>query len=117
MKSESLRGARSATRQSLPKPPEPNVRPSHLNFLTFHPKTQALARQSVSVGGQVLIFLIHTYRLPLSAFLGRHCRFHPTCSAYAIASIEKHGLLRGAWRAARRVARCHPLSPGGFDPP
>jgi putative membrane protein insertion efficiency factor len=69
---------------------------------------------------RVAIGLLRAYQWvlsPLFLSLGARCRFEPTCSAYAIASIEKHGLLRGAWRAARRVARCHPLSPGGFDPP
>ncbi len=44
------------------------------------------------------------------------CRFHPTCSAYAIEAIEVHGVLRGGYLAVRRVLKCHPLHPGGFDP-
>lgn len=44
------------------------------------------------------------------------CRFHPTCSAYAIEAVERHGALKGAWLAVWRVLRCHPLNPGGYDP-
>lgn len=44
------------------------------------------------------------------------CRFHPSCSSYAIEAIEVHGALKGSWLALRRVSRCHPFNPGGFDP-
>jgi len=65
---------------------------------------------------RILITLIKAYRLVLSPWLGRHCRFHPTCSAYAIEALETHGALRGTWLAIRRVGRCHPFHPGGYDP-
>ncbi|MEE4381475.1 MAG: membrane protein insertion efficiency factor YidD [Pseudomonadales bacterium] len=64
----------------------------------------------------VLLFLLRVYRRWLSPLLGPHCRFHPTCSAYAVEAIERHGALRGSALALRRVLRCHPLHPGGFDP-
>ena len=64
----------------------------------------------------VLLFLLRAYRRWLSPLLGPHCRFHPTCSAYAIEALERHGALRGSRLAARRVLCCHPLHPGGFDP-
>jgi len=64
----------------------------------------------------VLIALIKGYRFLLSPWLGRQCRFHPTCSAYALEAVESHGAWRGLWLALRRVGRCHPFHPGGYDP-
>lgn len=64
---------------------------------------------------RLLLASIRGYRYLLSPFFGQHCRFHPTCSAYAIEAIEIHGPWRGAWLAARRVGRCHPLNDGGID--
>ena len=65
---------------------------------------------------RVLLLLIEGYRLALSPLLGASCRFYPTCSAYAAEAIEKHGALRGAWLAIRRISKCHPWHPGGVDP-
>ena len=59
---------------------------------------------------------IRLYRWFLSPFLGRHCRFHPTCSAYALEAIETHGIARGYVLALWRVGRCHPLGGSGYDP-
>ncbi|MDX5409889.1 MAG: membrane protein insertion efficiency factor YidD [Thauera sp.] len=64
----------------------------------------------------LLIALVRFYRYAISPMLGRNCRFHPTCSEYAIEAIERHGALRGGWMALRRVGRCHPFNPGGYDP-
>ena len=63
-----------------------------------------------------LIFLIRCYQRVLSPFIGGQCRFHPTCSRYAVEAIETHGAWRGSWLALRRISRCHPLNPGGIDP-
>ncbi len=63
-----------------------------------------------------LIYLVRLYRLILSPLTGPNCRFHPTCSAYAIEAIRYYGPLRGTRLALLRLARCHPLSEGGFDP-
>jgi putative membrane protein insertion efficiency factor len=65
---------------------------------------------------RVLMALVRAYRLLLSPWWGQHCRFTPTCSEYALEAIERHGSLHGSWLAARRIARCHPWQPGGFDP-
>ena len=62
-----------------------------------------------------LIGLIKVYRFLLSPWLGGHCRFHPTCSCYAITAIERYGALRGSAMAIRRLLRCHPWHPGGID--
>ncbi|MGH8252184.1 MAG: membrane protein insertion efficiency factor YidD [Steroidobacteraceae bacterium] len=59
---------------------------------------------------------IHLYRWFLSPFLGRRCRFHPTCSQYALEAIAAHGAARGWWLALKRIGRCHPWGPAGFDP-
>lgn len=64
----------------------------------------------------VALFLIRAYQLTLSPLLGNHCRYHPTCSAYAREAIEKHGLLKGVRLGARRLLRCHPFHAGGIDP-
>ena len=64
----------------------------------------------------LLIQSIKAYRYLLSPWLGGHCRFHPTCSCYAITAIERFGALRGSAMAMRRLLRCHPWHPGGIDP-
>ena len=64
----------------------------------------------------LLIQLIRGYRLLLSPWLGNHCRFHPSCSCYAITAIERHGALRGSALGIARLLRCHPWHPGGLDP-
>lgn len=64
----------------------------------------------------VLTFFIRGYRYVISPFLGPNCRFYPSCSCYAEQAIEVHGALRGGYLAARRILRCHPFHPGGYDP-
>jgi len=64
----------------------------------------------------VLVFPIRVYRRVISPLLPRRCRFHPTCSEYAIEAITKHGILKGGRLALKRLLRCHPLHPGGYDP-
>jgi putative membrane protein insertion efficiency factor len=65
---------------------------------------------------RILLGLIRAYQLLLSPFLGSQCRFMPSCSQYAAEAIGRHGTLRGSWLAIRRILRCHPFCPGGFDP-
>lgn len=60
--------------------------------------------------------LIRVYRWFLSPLLGQNCRYHPSCSAYALEAIELHGAGRGSWLAIRRIGRCHPWHEGGYDP-
>jgi putative membrane protein insertion efficiency factor len=68
----------------------------------------ALARRPV-------IWMLRTYQLVLSPLHPQSCRFYPSCSAYAVTAIERHGLLRGVALAGRRLLRCHPWNPGGVD--
>ena len=64
----------------------------------------------------MVILLIQAYRSTLGALLPRSCRFHPSCSQYALEAVKLHGPGRGTIMAVKRVLRCHPLNPGGFDP-
>jgi putative membrane protein insertion efficiency factor len=64
----------------------------------------------------VAILLIRIYQLTLSRILPPVCRFEPTCSRYAVAALQKHGFIAGMYLAARRILRCHPGNPGGYDP-
>ena len=66
--------------------------------------------------GRFLIGLVRLYQLAISSWTPPTCRFDPTCSAYAIEALQKHGALRGSWLAACRIARCHPWGGQGFDP-
>ena len=63
-----------------------------------------------------LIWIVRGYQLAISPLLPPSCRFYPSCSCYAIEALQRHGALKGAWLAARRIARCHPWNPGGHDP-
>jgi putative membrane protein insertion efficiency factor len=65
---------------------------------------------------RLLIALVRLYQWLVSPLLPRSCRFYPSCSAYAVGALQRHGALRGAWLTVRRLARCHPFHPGGIDP-
>lgn len=67
--------------------------------------------------GRVVIGLVRIYQIALSPLVGHVCRFHPTCSQYFILAVEKYGVISGSWRGVRRILRCHPFHPGGYDPP
>jgi uncharacterized protein len=64
----------------------------------------------------LLIALLRAYRTLVSPLYGQVCRYHPSCSAYALESVTVHGSLRGTWLAVRRLGRCHPWADGGYDP-
>ena len=65
---------------------------------------------------RALVLLVRAYQLFISPLLGPRCRFHPTCSHYTIEAVQTHGAIKGSWLALRRIVRCHPLHPGGYDP-
>jgi len=77
------------------------ARPSRLNHVLIAP----------------FILLIRLYQLTLSPWIGGHCRFTPTCSAYAIEAYRLHGPIKGTWLTLWRLCRCQPLVRGGYDPP
>lgn len=62
-----------------------------------------------------LIWVIRAYQLIISPMRPPTCRYYPSCSAYAVTALERHGLARGTWLAVRRLLRCHPWTPGGVD--
>ena len=63
-----------------------------------------------------LLGLVKLYRVTISPLLGANCRFHPTCSAYAMEALRTHGAFRGSVLAAKRIGRCHPWGGHGYDP-
>ena len=65
---------------------------------------------------QVALALIRGYQRYVSRVLPSSCRFHPSCSVFTYEAIERYGLLRGGWMGVKRIARCHPLNEGGYDP-
>ena len=64
----------------------------------------------------VVIFLIKVYQRTLSRVLPPSCRFYPSCSEYGVQALQKYGIFKGGWLTVKRVARCHPFNPGGYDP-
>jgi putative membrane protein insertion efficiency factor len=64
----------------------------------------------------LLIVLLRGYRLLISPLYGQVCRYHPSCSAYALDAVREHGSIRGSWLTLRRLGRCHPWAAGGYDP-
>jgi putative membrane protein insertion efficiency factor len=64
----------------------------------------------------VLMGIIRLYQLTLSRVMPPSCRFEPSCSHYGYEAIEKYGAIKGGWMAVKRIGRCHPFHPGGYDP-
>ncbi|HEX6114488.1 MAG TPA: membrane protein insertion efficiency factor YidD [Geminicoccaceae bacterium] len=81
-----------------------------------HPTARAATGRRGGWGARPLAWLIQLYRLAISPVLGPSCRHLPTCSEYALAALEQHGLRRGLWLSIRRVGRCHPWGSSGYDP-
>lgn len=73
-------------------------------------------RLGIGIAARLLLGLIHFYRYTFSFFLGRQCRFLPTCSEYALEAVRRHGAVRGGGLALRRISRCHPWGGSGHDP-
>lgn len=65
---------------------------------------------------RLLVLGVRAYQIGLGPLLPASCRYYPSCSAYAIEALERHGALRGTWLSVRRIFRCHPFRPGGYDP-
>lgn len=65
---------------------------------------------------RAVLAALRAYQLVVSPWLGPHCRFAPSCSAYAAEAVRRHGVLAGSWYTLRRLARCHPLGASGYDP-
>jgi hypothetical protein len=63
-----------------------------------------------------IIWFLRAYRVLISPLYGQVCRYHPSCSAYALDAVTQHGALRGTWLGVRRLGRCHPWAAGGYDP-
>ena len=76
----------------------------------------AISHLTSAAAKQLLIAVVRAYQVAISPLLPPACRYYPSCSAYAIEALERHGALRGGWLALRRVGRCHPFRPGGYDP-
>ncbi|MEV2268044.1 membrane protein insertion efficiency factor YidD [Nonomuraea africana] len=72
--------------------------------------------EQTGLPARALMAPIRFYRAFISPMLGPRCRFYPSCSAYGLEAIAVHGALRGIWLTVRRIGRCHPFHPGGFDP-
>ena len=94
---------------SMPAPTSTaNLAPTSTANLALTPKPTPAA--------WVLLGLIHLYRHTLGVLIPPSCRFAPSCSTYALEAVRQYGALRGAWLSAKRLARCHPFHPGGWDP-
>ena len=76
----------------------------------------AVLRLTGRLAQLVLVGLLTGYRFAISPLYGQVCRYHPTCSAYALEAVSTHGAARGSWLATRRILRCHPWALGGYDP-
>jgi putative membrane protein insertion efficiency factor len=79
-------------------------------------QTQDGTGRTATVPARLLMLPIGGYRRFVSPLLPPRCRFAPSCSEYALAALAEYGAVRGLWLAVKRIARCHPFNPGGYDP-
>ncbi len=70
----------------------------------------------MSIIARLAVLMVRGYQVTLSPLLPSACRYQPSCSAYMIEALERHGAVRGVWLGARRILRCHPFARGGYDP-
>lgn len=73
---------------------------------------QTLRKISIAIP----LLLVKLYQWIISPVLGQRCRFHPSCSFYALEALKSHGLIIGGWLSIKRILKCHPFNPGGYDP-
>ena len=79
------------------------------------PSSGSVQEKVAAFAAKALTAVLRAYQLGISPLLGQRCRFHPTCSRYALAAVRQHGPWRGSLLALRRLSRCHPWHPGGVD--
>ena len=72
--------------------------------------------EHTGIGTKLGVKLVRFYQVLISPLFPAVCRYNPTCSQYTLVAIKRYGLLKGGWMGARRISRCHPLNPGGYDP-
>lgn len=80
------------------------------------PRLPPPASPRISPLARLLLWMVRAYQYVLSPYFGTQCRFAPTCSHYAVEALQKHGAVKGAYLTTRRLLRCHPWHPGGYDP-
>jgi putative membrane protein insertion efficiency factor len=83
--------------------------------VTSLPSPRRLTRLTVRLPALTVVGLLRLWQVLVSPVYGQTCRFYPSCTAYAVQAVDRHGLVRGGWLAVRRLARCHPWNPGGVD--
>jgi putative membrane protein insertion efficiency factor len=88
-----------------------------MNALPHAAAPEPAGSSARGVLARVLIAFIRFYQLAISPWLGRACRFEPSCSRYAVACLESHGAARGSLLSVKRLCKCHPFHAGGYDPP
>jgi len=92
------------------------VEPLRRRVIAFRPQRGNPPARGSPVVKRFVLASLRGYKRFISPWLGQHCRFHPTCSMYMYEAVQKHGTAKGVWLGTKRVCRCHPLHPGGFDP-